>query len=84
MVERLGDMHQIIEAIYENGAFKPVEPDKISITEGQRVRLVLADKELPESLRLALQVYEGLSQQDMDDIEQIALNRNHFFERPKH
>jgi predicted DNA-binding antitoxin AbrB/MazE fold protein len=77
-------MHRIIEAIYENGTFKPVGPDKISITEGQRVRLVLADKELPELLRLALQVYEGLSQQDMDDIEQIALNRNHFFERPKH
>ena len=33
----------------------------------------------PESLKLATRVYDGLSDEDIDEIEQIALNRSNFF-----
>ncbi len=74
-------MSQTIDAIYENGTFKPIEPHKVHISEGQRVKLVVAEQVLPEPLRLAARVYEGLSVKDIDEIEDIALDRNHFFER---
>ena len=32
-----------------------------------------------ESLKLATCIYDGLSDEDIDEIEQIALNRNNFF-----
>ena len=34
-----------------------------------------------EILRLAAQVYEGLSPDDVDEIERLALDRSHFFVR---
>ncbi len=33
----------------------------------------------PESLKLATRVYDGLSDEDIDEIEQIALDRSNFF-----
>ena len=33
----------------------------------------------PESLKLATRVYDGLFEEDIDEIEQIALNRSNFF-----
>ena len=32
-----------------------------------------------ESLKLATCIYDGLSDEDIDEIEQIALNRSNFF-----
>lgn len=74
-------MKQVIDAIYENGSFKPIEPSKVHVAEGQRVKLVITERALPEPLRLAAQIYEGLSGQEIDEIEKIALDRSHFFER---
>ena len=73
-------MKQTVDAIYENGAFKPVDPDKVHITEGHRVTLIVDDQSLPEPLRLAARVYEGLSAQDIDEIERIAFDRSRFFD----
>ena len=33
----------------------------------------------PESLKLATRVYDGLFEEDIDEIEQIVLNRSNFF-----
>jgi len=66
-------VQQTLEAVYENGVFRPLE--KIEIAEGQQVRLIV--ETLPEDLlELAAQVYEGLSDKE---IEQIALDRRPFF-----
>ena len=71
-----------VEAIYEDGVFRPLLsiPD---ISEGQRVRIVVeiarednSDEEI--ILELAASVYGGLSDQDVDEIESIALNRGTF------
>lgn len=80
-LQRVFSMRQTIDAIYENGLFKPVDPSKVHVAEGQRVKLVVTEQALPEPLRLAVQVYEGLSGQEINEIEKIALDRSHFFER---
>ena len=71
-------MQHAIDAIFENGTFRPIHRELLAIPEGQRVRITVDDGD-PESLRLALSVYEGLSDDDIDEIEQIALERRTFF-----
>lgn len=74
-------MSQIIEAVYENGGFKLLgEPDE-PLTEGQRVRLIIEPEATPSErlLDLAAQVYDGLPDDTVDDVEKIALDRRAFF-----
>lgn len=74
-------MTQTIEAIYQNGMFKPLNPVSEEITEGKTVEITISEKKLSpeEMLKLASQVYEGLSEEDIDEIERIALDRSNFF-----
>ncbi len=75
-------MSETLEAIYENGVFKPVKTPRIS--EGQHVRLTVetAPEATPEELlKLAAEVYQGLSDKQIHEIEAIALNRTDFFRR---
>ena len=68
-------MTQTIEAIYQNGMFKPIVPVSEKLSEGETVELIVKNKRLSpeEMLELASQVYEGLSEEDIDEIERIAL-----------
>ena len=74
-------MTQTIEAIYQNGIFKPLNPVSEEIAEGETVEIIIKDKRLSpdEMLKLAGQVYEGLSEEDIEEIERIALDRSNFF-----
>ena len=72
-------MKHVIDAIYENGIFRPVQSNIIEIAEGTHVRITVDDETELESLKLATCIYDGLSDEDIDEIEQIALNRNNFF-----
>ena len=74
-------MTQTIEAIYQNGMFKPLNPISEEITDGKKVEITINDKKLSpeEMLELASQVYEGLSEEDIAEIETIALDRSNFF-----
>lgn len=69
-----------VNAVFEKGVFRPLEPLDQAVTEGQEVRLVV---EIPESsksvLDLITQVYAGLSPEDINAVEQIALRRDNFF-----
>ena len=72
-------MEYTLEAIYEGGVFKPVKSPKLP--EHQRVIITIhqLQKENPnQELELWHQVYEGLSDQDIVEIESIALDRSHF------
>ncbi len=71
-------MHRAIDTIYENGTFPPVHREVLALTEGQRVQITVDDG-VPEVLRQAIAVYDGLSHQDMDEIEKITLDRSSFF-----
>lgn len=74
-------MKQTIDAVFENGSFRPLDDHPLPFAQGQRVKLIIeAPAESPEDLiELAGQVYEGLSDQDVNEIEQIALERSEFF-----
>jgi predicted DNA-binding antitoxin AbrB/MazE fold protein len=71
---------ETIEAIYEDGGFRPVAPADLNLAEGQKVRLVVEPiREPDELLALAAQVYEGLTPEQIDVIEHHARRREDFF-----
>lgn len=73
-------MQQTLDAIYENGVFRPLESPEIP--DGQQVRLIVespSELMIEDLLDLAAQVYEGLSDEQIDEIERIALDRRSFF-----
>ncbi|MFN8485801.1 MAG: antitoxin AF2212-like protein [Anaerolineae bacterium] len=71
---------QTLDAIFEHGTFRLVEPPNIPLREGQRVRLVVETEESPDAiLAVAASVYAGLTPQDITEVEQIALERRDFF-----
>ena len=72
------------DAVHENGVFRPLSPP-ITIAEGQHVRLTIepcvpeVETRAPEDvLALAAKVYEGLSEDEINEIENIILNRSNF------
>ena len=71
---------ETVDAIFEHGTFRLVQPLHLPLRDGQRVRLVVETEESPDAiLALATSVYDGLSPQDVSDIEQIALQRYDFW-----
>ncbi len=71
---------QTCEAIFEDGIFRILPPYKIAIPKGQKVRLVVQAAEPPKDiLELATHVYAGLSEEQIDKVEQIILDRSKFF-----
>ncbi len=75
-------MSQHIEAIYEDGVLKPLQP--LQLPEHQRVKVTI--DEMPESPEDALKawqrVYEGLSDEEIAELEAIILDRSNFM-RPE-
>ena len=69
-----------VEAVYENGILKPLQP--LELTEHQRVSVTidesLAVESPEEALRAWEQVYEGLSDEEIVEIEALILDRSHF------
>lgn len=71
---------ETLEAIFEHGSFRLIHPLTLPLRDGQRVRLVVETEESPDAiLALAARVYDGLSPQDITEVEQIALQRRDFF-----
>ncbi|MBO3458801.1 antitoxin family protein [Aetokthonos hydrillicola Thurmond2011] len=71
---------QSIKAIYENGVFRPLEKPNLNEGESVQITVEYTTRSNPEKiLKLAADVYEGLSPADIDEIEEIALQRNNFF-----
>lgn len=73
-------MQQPLEVVYESGVFRPVTPPDSAIKEGQRLWVRLIDG--PENvLELLGQVYDGLPEEEITDIEKVILDRSNFFGR---
>lgn len=73
-------MKETIDAIYENGVFRPLK--RPNVLDGLKVRLEiekLSESNVEDMLELAAQVYNGLSNEQIDEIEQIAFDRSDFF-----
>jgi predicted DNA-binding antitoxin AbrB/MazE fold protein len=71
---------QTLTAVFEKGLFRPLTRFNLPIAEGQQVRLIVETPAPPtEILALATQVYEGLAENEINEVEQIILNRQDFF-----
>jgi len=73
-------MKETIDAIYENGVFRPIK--RPNVLDGLKVRLEiekLSESNVEDMLELAAQVYNGLSNEQIDEIEQTAFDRGDFF-----
>ena len=76
-------MKTTVEAIFEDGVFKPVSPPELS--DGQRVQITVerVTRYSPEDiLRMAGRVYHGLSPSDIEEIEEMARRRVFFTREP--
>ncbi len=72
---------QTVEAVYEQGAFRPVTPLPGPLREGQRVRLLVESvAEGKGYLELVTHVLDGLSESEIDAIEALATRREDFFD----
>ncbi len=72
-------MDRVLEARYEEGVFKPLE--RPNLPEHQQVTLTIhfPPVENPDGeLEAWQQVYAGFSDQDLADIESMALDRSNF------
>ena len=72
-------MEQVVDAIYENGVFTPLE--SLDLPERQRLLITIrlpATEDPDQALKAWQQVYEGLSEQEVAEIESISLDRDHF------
>jgi predicted DNA-binding antitoxin AbrB/MazE fold protein len=73
-------MKHSLEAVYENGIFRPLKTP--AIPDGQQVLLEVEpvdEKSETSPLELATLVYRGLSESEIDEVEKIALDRQDFF-----
>jgi len=76
-------MKTTVEAIFEDGVFKPVKPPELP--EGQRVQITVESVTRPapgDILRMAAEVYLGLSASDVEEIEEMAHRRALFTREP--
>ncbi len=71
-------MTRTVEAIFEDGVLKPTSP--LNIAEHKKVTLIIEDEpaEPVDILSLASMVYNGLSREDIKDVEKLSLDRSRF------
>lgn len=63
-------MVRTVEAVCEKGALRPLEP--LDLAEGQHVRLQVEEE---DPIELAGRVYDDLPDEEVAEIERIALDR---------
>jgi predicted DNA-binding antitoxin AbrB/MazE fold protein len=69
---------QEFEAVYESGVFRPLT--RPTLPEGARVHLFVEVAPAPsDPLELAGQVFDGLTPEDIAEVEAIILDRSNFF-----
>jgi predicted DNA-binding antitoxin AbrB/MazE fold protein len=75
-------MKQFVEAIYEDGVFRPVLPLELPAGERVRVEIEVKPKADVEAMLAEFQkVYEGFTSEEIDDLEKVILDRSSFSRR---
>lgn len=65
-----------LDAVYEDGVFRPTHPGRFDLAEGQKVRIVIDPVEQVDVLlEMAADVLAELSDQEIAEIEQIVRRR---------
>ena len=68
------------DAVFEHGVFRVLTPLQVNLPDGQPVRISVEPVESPQDvLELATRVYEGFSDSDIEELEEMILDRNNFF-----
>lgn len=76
-------MRQTIKARYHDGVLQPLEP--LALADETEVQVIVdttAAVSADEILRRATQVYQGLTSDQIAEVETIALDRRQFFREP--
>ena len=75
---------QTLDAVFKDGSFKPLNNGSLPFAEGQRVKLTVETpaETQDDLIELAAQVYDGLTEEEVNEVERLALDRNSFFDRP--
>jgi predicted DNA-binding antitoxin AbrB/MazE fold protein len=76
-------MRQTINARYHDGVLQPLEP--LALADEAEVQVTVdttAVVSADEILRRAAQVYQGLTTDQVAEVETIALDRRQFFREP--
>lgn len=76
-------MRQTVKARYQDGVLQPLEP--LSLANDAEVQVTVetdAPSVAADILQCAARVYQGLSAEDVAQVEAIALNRRTFFREP--
>lgn len=76
-------MKTTVEAVFEDGVFKPVS--RPAIPEGQLVQMTVQSIErlgVDDTLRLATSVYQNLSAADIEEVEEMTRRRVFFTREP--
>lgn len=72
-------MERILKAVYRDGVLTPLEP--LDLPEDQQVTITLhmpVQEDPDTALEAWQQVYAGLSEDEVSEVEQVALNRTDF------
>jgi predicted DNA-binding antitoxin AbrB/MazE fold protein len=76
-------MRQTIKARYHDGVLQPLEP--LTLAEEAEVQVTVETEvavSADEVLRRAARVYQGLTSDQVTEVETIALDRRQFFREP--
>lgn len=76
-------MRQTIKARYHDGVLQPLEP--LTLADDAEVQVTVetaAPVSAEDILRRAADVYQGLTMQEIAQVEAIALDRRRFFREP--
>jgi predicted DNA-binding antitoxin AbrB/MazE fold protein len=80
LLKGVAGIEHMLEAVFENGTFRLLEPSAVTLVDGQHVRLTVETGETSDdALALAERVYDGLSEEEIDEVERISLDRRKFF-----
>jgi predicted DNA-binding antitoxin AbrB/MazE fold protein len=80
LLKGVAGMEQMLEAVFESGTFRLLEPSAVTLVDGQHVLLTVETEGVSDDvLALAERVYDGLSEEGIDDVERISLDRHTFF-----
>ena len=78
-------MQQTVPAIFEDGVLKPLKP--LQLRDHQQVEVTVtaasAQRRSPSEVLAAWRaVYEGLSPDEVSEVERLVLDRSHFSSSP--
>lgn len=76
-------MRQTIKARYRDGVLQPLEP--LALADEAEVQVTVESStpvSVEDILRRTAGVYQGLTAEEVGQVEAIALDRQHFFREP--